>query len=30
MNNLNELEKLITRNYDNTGAIVVTKKGKAS
>lgn len=28
MNNLNELEKLITRNYDNTGAIVVTKKGK--
>ena len=28
MNNQNELEKLIAKRYDNTGAIVVTKEGK--
>lgn len=28
MNNQNELEKLIAKSYDNTGAIVVTKEGK--
>lgn len=28
MNNLNELEQLIAKDYDNTGAIIITKDGK--
>lgn len=28
MKKINELEKLIAKDYDNTGAIVVTRGGK--